>query len=520
MKKLNKLNKTSYKRYILDTLYGVIYFPDYIWDVIFIPEMQRLRELRLYNINSLSFTGGANINRYEHALGTCYLALQCVQSHHIHIPIKEQQLIVLSALFHDLYNAAFGHSLEYIEGFSPADMFYSIVTGNKYDAYKYKYAAFEPIYFGMCEELTRTLHDRLQLTEPDIAKIGAYIRGEGEYGALISGSMDLDNIDNVYRMSYHMGLTTDRRTPLVLAQSIWARDNKLFIKDEALPLVDQWLTLRKRLYKFLLLNPDDFSAKYMLTEAIEHSKFNDKPLFSWYDTDFSLIDKLSKSSSAVYNIMSRLMTGSVYGCFGIYSTNNIDLFNILSDTSARRDLENDLSQSLRPVVTMRVSDFSVDDQNSIKGIKGISYDNSTLTLKLTYDFKKGTMDSLLNGPLSKHRQLILKMYHNLRNKFATFKLKSPIIGIHSILDINRTERQVTLNLKSGDVIILGRPSCCVFIGVFIKNKEFANLNLNQNNILTTNIILNIKNEIHHFFARIFRNDDFREVPLYSEVEYA
>lgn len=40
-------------KYIYDSLYGVIYLPEYVWKVIFTPEVQRLRELRLCNINSL-----------------------------------------------------------------------------------------------------------------------------------------------------------------------------------------------------------------------------------------------------------------------------------------------------------------------------------------------------------------------------------------------------------------------------------------------------------------------------------
>ena len=71
-------SKNVYKRYILDALYAVLYFPNFIWDVLFTPEMQRLRELRLYNINSLCFTGASNINRYEHSIGTCHLAMQCI----------------------------------------------------------------------------------------------------------------------------------------------------------------------------------------------------------------------------------------------------------------------------------------------------------------------------------------------------------------------------------------------------------------------------------------------------------
>ena len=51
------LIKINRKRYILDALYGVVYFPEYIWVMLFTPEMQRLREVRQNNINSIYFTG-------------------------------------------------------------------------------------------------------------------------------------------------------------------------------------------------------------------------------------------------------------------------------------------------------------------------------------------------------------------------------------------------------------------------------------------------------------------------------
>ena len=80
MKKYNRIKSKKEERYIYDALYGAINLPDFIWDIISCPELQRLREVRLCNINSLCLTGGANINRYEHAIGTCYLAKVCLDN--------------------------------------------------------------------------------------------------------------------------------------------------------------------------------------------------------------------------------------------------------------------------------------------------------------------------------------------------------------------------------------------------------------------------------------------------------
>jgi hypothetical protein len=46
----------------------------FLADLIEQPEMQRLRDVRLSNINSGTLTGAANISRFEHSIGTALLA--------------------------------------------------------------------------------------------------------------------------------------------------------------------------------------------------------------------------------------------------------------------------------------------------------------------------------------------------------------------------------------------------------------------------------------------------------------
>ena len=60
--------------YIWDALYGKIDFSSLVYKCMFSPEIQRLREVRLCNINSLCITGSSNTNRFEHSVGTAHLA--------------------------------------------------------------------------------------------------------------------------------------------------------------------------------------------------------------------------------------------------------------------------------------------------------------------------------------------------------------------------------------------------------------------------------------------------------------
>jgi HD superfamily phosphohydrolase len=334
------------KRYVYDPLYGVIYLPEFIWDILDCPEIQRLREVRLCNINSLCLTGGANINRYEHAIGTYYLAKECLDSRPPLNPLgeKEHRLFLLAALLHDVASSAFGHSVEYIEsklGFEHEKAFEYVVVGEKGETYEYKRATLEPIFFG----LPREIHSKI--AEKDLETIGKMIAGKARLGPLINSTMDLDNIDNVYRLGYHIGIVKSGEVALKLAKSLYIENDELILRKEAVPLVEEWHEVRKKLYLLLLLNPEEFSAKCMLTEAIELAKTKNVHPFNWYDVDYRLLEKLSDISAESAVIVSRLMKGDLYGCIAIFSTAKTDKYGFFTDTNSRKQLEDDLSKRIR-----------------------------------------------------------------------------------------------------------------------------------------------------------------------------
>lgn len=338
--------KFARKTYIYDPLYGIFYLPEFVWDVITSTELQRLREVRLCNINSFCLTGGANINRYEHAVGTCNLAQECLESWPLLNPVskQERQQFLLAALLHDIASAAFGHSVEYVEsqaGFDHEEAFSHVILGQAGGPYSYKSSTLEPIFFGMPRSIST------KIATEDLRAIGEIIAGEGRFGPLINSNMDLDNIDNVFRLAYHIGIVKSGETPLRLAKSLWTEGGELVLKAGSVPFVEDWHKARKRLYEFLLLNPEEFSAKCMLTEAIEIAKSEEAQAFSWHDVDFELFQKLSEVSSVTSSIVSRLMRGDLYGSIGIFSTRNTKVQETLLSRKKRPFLEERLSSAIR-----------------------------------------------------------------------------------------------------------------------------------------------------------------------------
>jgi hypothetical protein len=437
--------KKRTSRYIYDPLYGPIYLPDYVWDVIPCAELQRLREVRLCNINSLCLIGGSNISRYEHAIGTCHLAQECLDSWPALDPIslKEKRHLMLAALLHDVASAAFGHSVEYIEskeGFNHEKAF-EYVVGKKSSggSYQYQSATFDPIFFGLREILSH-------ISEEDVDAISEIISGKGKFGPLINGSIDLDNIDNVFRLAYHIGIVKSREVPLKLAASIWINEGTLIVRSEAVPLVEEWFKLRRKLYNLLLLNPEEFSAKCMLHEAIEIAKCKDANAFKWWDVDYDLIKKLSNTCAESSIVISRLMKGDLYGCIGIFSTNNIEAYKELNNLDKRKEHEGILSDLIREF-----------------------------------------------GP----------------------QFKSAMISLHSIIDVNKTERQIQLKTDKGNFIQVGKSSNQVLIGVFFKN---INLNMYKLDKLTGTTINKMRREISKYLSSKLGDENLMEINLYDEVK--
>jgi HD superfamily phosphohydrolase len=296
------------------------------------------------NITSLTLTGAGGINRFEHSLGACFLALE----HGIAwaLPPDEARLLAISCLLHDVGSAAFGHSIQYVlgrKGYSHESLF-ELVTGTapKSGAYEYQHSTLESIYFGSPRQLRKIL------APSDLGSINATVRGEGDLGALVSGAMDFDNLDNVFRLAFHMGLANPGSTPLELAKSMSIVDGELIIHGDARPLVQHWYETRKRLYQVLLLNPDEFAGKVMLEEAATIAMQRSKYEFHWQDVDFAVIEKLYKACDETKNIITRLMLGDLYGCACILTVPEPQLHNRLVDNPENRhEVESAISKDLR-----------------------------------------------------------------------------------------------------------------------------------------------------------------------------
>ena len=327
---------------ILDPLYGRTSLDAWEVELLHVPEIQRLRNIRMCNINSLLVTGASEVSRFEHSLGVVRLAKEWIASSGAS---KEQATILVAAAFlHDVKTGPFGHSLEYTLTDNPRlqDLEHQRLNDG-IDAVFYQKTPANVSYLGA----RFSAQDKLGRLWPLVAQT---IAGDGPLGPLMSGSIDLDNIDNVVRLAYHMGITRtgDNAIAIRLAQDLRVKSGQVSITSASVPLIQRWQSLRHLMYTYLLHDWAEFSAKGMLTKAIELAVEADLVgTDSWILTDDALLQHLIASSvgdnQEIGYIVKQLLLARLYHPIAIYKGAEVDKYRALSDPKAKREIERQMS---------------------------------------------------------------------------------------------------------------------------------------------------------------------------------
>lgn len=327
-----------------DPLYGRIEFTEFEYGLLRLAEVQRLRYVRMCNINSLLVAGASEISRFEHTIGVLHLTKRWCDTHSVAGSVARD--IIAAAVLHDMQTGPFGHSMQYVLEDNELDA--SFVHEDLSHGWRSTYhqdvlaaASFAgkpfsaPAYLGASWD--------------NVAKI---IRGEGPFGPLIAGTMDLDNIDNVVRLAFHVGITDkdDHLVALRLAEQISVVEGNIVLPESAIPTIERWQSIRRRLYELLLLDWAEFSAKAMLTRAIERAA--DYQLIgadSWVRTDAEFLEYLDRSAigdaQEVRDLIRRLRCADLYEPVFLETSPTVEAYAQLNSIETKHALETSLLRS-------------------------------------------------------------------------------------------------------------------------------------------------------------------------------
>jgi HD superfamily phosphohydrolase len=145
------------------------------------PAVQRLRRVRQLGTVPLVYPS-ANHTRFEHSLGVYHLATRALDS--LGIGGRAADRVAAAALLHDVGHGPFSHTLEPLVH-RHTDHYHDEVGGLLADG---------------------AVGDILRDRGLDPGRIARLIRGEGRYGGLISGELDVDRMDYLVRDAHHTGV--------------------------------------------------------------------------------------------------------------------------------------------------------------------------------------------------------------------------------------------------------------------------------------------------------------------------
>jgi HD superfamily phosphohydrolase len=164
-------------KYIRDSVHGNLQLNDFEIKLVDTPQMQRLRRIKQLGFTSLIYPG-ANHSRFEHSIGTLYLASRLAD--HLKLDEEKKNILRTCALLHDAGHGPFSHVSEAV-----LDVNHEVLTGMVIKK----------------SELSELLSE-----EFDIKQIIDIINGKSVLGQAISGELDVDRMDYLLRDSHYTGV--------------------------------------------------------------------------------------------------------------------------------------------------------------------------------------------------------------------------------------------------------------------------------------------------------------------------
>jgi len=337
-----------------DPCYGQVQLPELVHELVSVcPEIKRLKDVGFTNFHTLAMHPLSKVSRLEHAIGVAYLANLFLESTLFNR--VERNNLLAAALVHDVGCAPFGHTVEWaLNRYIPFDhekntewVLKGERTGYDIDITQMYY---EQNLFYKRFVVSRRAKEKYQL-DPDL--ILSYLTGQGKGRIVTSRGIDLDNIDNVFRMNLYLGVEYSKTLPIDLVKSFIWHNDELVLPKSRLPSLQCWLDARYQAYDLLIYNEEYVAYECMLSLAIEtyfkelvterHIKL--EPAY-WVMTDGQLLQKMYEEARTK-ELAKRLSLLDLFDVFGIYVSERLDIQPRLTNAHERSLIERDIESWLQ-----------------------------------------------------------------------------------------------------------------------------------------------------------------------------
>ena len=208
------------------------------------PTVQRLRHIKQLGTVQLVYPS-ANHTRFEHSLGVYHLANRALGE--LGIEGIQAERVRAAALLHDVGHGPFSHNIE--------DLTHRY-TGKYHDDVD------ELLAEGKVGEILRD-HDL------DPAHIAGLVAGEGQFGQLVSGELDVDRMDYLVRDAHHTGVPYGTIDTERLIRELTFVDGELVLDEGNVQTAESLLLARALMNPTVYMHPVARISKAMLRRASE-----------------------------------------------------------------------------------------------------------------------------------------------------------------------------------------------------------------------------------------------------------
>ena len=288
-----------------DTLYGRFELPSFLTPLLTAPEFRRLAEVRLININSPALSALADVRRYSHTLGVLRLA---IENQLLNFGKDESRAFLASIIVHDAGTPAFAHLFEYqlSEQFQwdHETVVPAILTKHHHvDAGLHQfYASRRPEFENLC-----------RIADIDFDLVLAILNRRHPGSKLVFGSVDFDNLDNVARMNWMLGMRFDVEVVLQLAAALGAdAAAPLLLPETQRANLEKWAALRRQAYEVLVFDGPTVAGQAVLSSLISEAlRTKALSVDDWHYTDHKLLEVLQSMSSNAKDRLQRDFFGAL-----------------------------------------------------------------------------------------------------------------------------------------------------------------------------------------------------------------
>jgi hypothetical protein len=243
---------------IKDPVHGYVYVSKTEKDIVDSFPMQRLHRLR--QLAGAEFVyPGANHTRFEHSIGTMYLAQRVTENSNLaqHLSREESEMIRFAALLHDVGHGPFSHVFEHL---------------------------LEKFLDKTHEEMTVWIVEKSEIS--DVLKKAGYdadavaklatgsLNRKGKYfmDQIIQSAVDVDKLDFIVRDTYHTGAEYGNVDVFRLIHMLDALDGGLAVDAGALSALESFILARIESFKSIYFHRVSRAAQIMLATAMEKAK--------------------------------------------------------------------------------------------------------------------------------------------------------------------------------------------------------------------------------------------------------